>query len=130
MTAKDLKELCRSVDAGEQAIAMLERVERQLASLAGLKTEGVPPAWLTARRMELYEMRLRAQNVVATSISHKAKLEKIIRSAPDAQLAQILEMRCKRHFSWQQIAWRLGGGNTADAVRKRTVRYLQGVRFD
>lgn len=129
MTPKEFKILCRSADAGEQAVAVLERVERQLASLAALKIKGAPPVWQEARRMELYEQRLRAQEVVATAISHKARLERIIRGAPDVQLMQILEMRCKRHFSWQQIAWRLGGGNTADAVRKRVTRYLQGVKL-
>ena len=130
MTPKELKLLCHSAAAGEQAIAVLERVERQLVSLQQLRTEGVDPAWREARRMELYEQRLHAQKIVATSISHKSKLEAIIRSAPDVQLSQILEMRCKRQLSWQQIAWRLGGGNTADSVRKRTTRYLAGVRLE
>ena len=52
-------------------------------------------------------------------------LLKYIESIEDAQIRYIFKYRYINHYSWRKIAFKIGGGNTADSVRKRHERYLK-----
>lgn len=56
------------------------------------------------------------------------RLSGFIDSVEDSQMRQILSMRYIGQCSWDQIAIHLGGGNTADGVRKAHDRYLSRSR--
>ena len=54
-----------------------------------------------------------------------AYLRGYIAKIADALTQRIFELRYIDRYSWMQVAMRLGGGNTAEAVRKRHNRYLK-----
>lgn len=54
-----------------------------------------------------------------------AYLCQYIADIDDALTRRIFELRYIGRYSWMQVARRLGGGNTAEAVRKRHNRYLK-----
>ena len=54
-----------------------------------------------------------------------AYLRQYIADIDDALTRRIFELRYIGRYSWMQVARRLGGGNTAEAVRKRHNRYLK-----
>ena len=54
-----------------------------------------------------------------------AYLRGYIAKIDDALTRRIFELRYIDRYSWMQVAMRLGGGNTAEAVRKRHNRYLK-----
>lgn len=61
----------------------------------------------------------------------KQSIEEFISNIHDSELRRIFKYRYidgKVKPSWQWIAFRIGGGNTADAVRKRAVRYLKNYK--
>ena len=49
-----------------------------------------------------------------------------IAHVPDSMTRQIIWMRYLQGLSWQQVATRMGGGNTADGMRKKIERFLLG----
>lgn len=59
----------------------------------------------------------------------KQKLLKFIDTIPDCQIRQIFTYRFVNTMTWGQVAWKLGGGNTADGVRKRVTRYMNAVNM-
>lgn len=55
----------------------------------------------------------------------RERLEEYIDTVPDSLIRQILTLRYVNGLSWRQIAVHIGGGNTADSVRKACMRYLK-----
>ena len=58
-------------------------------------------------------------------IHERSRLERWINAIPDSLLRQIFSLRYVNNLSWGQVALRVGGGNTADSVRKQHCRYLE-----
>ena len=60
----------------------------------------------------------------------KRRIEDFIDNIPDSETRRIFRYRYiagKRRWSWQKIAVKIGGGNTADGVRMIHNRYLGKV---
>lgn len=60
----------------------------------------------------------------------KRRIEDFIDDIPDSETRRIFRYRYisgKRRWSWQRIAVKIGGGNTADGVRMIHNRYLEKV---
>lgn len=54
----------------------------------------------------------------------REELEDYIATVPDSLIRQILTLRYVNGLSWAQVAAHIGGGNTADSVRKLHSRFL------
>jgi len=54
----------------------------------------------------------------------REELEEYIARVPDSMMRMILTLRYVNGLSWQQVASHIGGGNTADSVRKMHDRFL------
>ena len=54
----------------------------------------------------------------------EAEIGDFIAVIPDFQTRTIFKLRFLGGFTWTWIAFAIGGGNTADAVKKRCYRYL------
>ena len=55
----------------------------------------------------------------------QSEAERFIETIPDSRTQSIVRMRVIDRRSWQEIATRMGGGNTADGVRKVFDRYIE-----
>lgn len=53
------------------------------------------------------------------------RMMQYILSLEDSQLRQIIHYRCVCLLPWNVVAMEIGGGNTADSVRKRFERFLE-----
>lgn len=63
-----------------------------------------------------------------TAVEDEIELEYLrnyIASIDDALTRRIFELRYINQYSWDQVARKVGGGNTAEAVRKRHNRYIR-----
>ena len=54
-----------------------------------------------------------------------ARLEAYITAIDDSLTRQAFVLRFSDGLSWRAVAYRIGGGNTADGIRMQCVRYLQ-----
>lgn len=63
-----------------------------------------------------------------TAVEDEVELEFLrgyIASIDDALTRRVFELRYINQYSWDQVARKIGGGNTAEAVRKRHNRYIR-----
>ena len=65
------------------------------------------------------------ENAIQEKIEQSIKINAYILDIEDAQLRQIMFLRFVKRLSWQTIATRIGGGNTADGVRMKCNRYVR-----
>lgn len=65
------------------------------------------------------------ENVIQQKIDQSIKIHSFILDIDDPQLRQIMFLRFVKCLSWQQVANRIGGGNTANGVRMRCNRYVK-----
>lgn len=63
------------------------------------------------RQSEMMDVKMDALNLIA--------------GIDDVQTKRIIFLRFIKGLSWEQVAIKIGGGNTADGVRKRATRYIQ-----
>ena len=104
MTVKEISQLCylnREVPRLRQRLAELREgggSEKEVAALQGL---------LQRREQE------------------RDRLWRYIDDTEDARMRLILELRFAKRLPWVKVAERMGGGNTADGVRKACFRYLR-----
>ena len=63
---------------------------------------------------------------VQEKVETSQRIHEYILAVPDAQTRQIMFLRFVQCKSWGEIARRIGGNNTASAVRMRAIRYIDG----
>ena len=76
-------------------------------------------AILIAEQRDLIDLKVR-QSVIEYN-----RLNRYIAGVEDAQMRMILSLRYVNGLSWQQVVAQIGGGNTADGVRKAHDRFLK-----
>lgn len=63
--------------------------------------------------------------VIEEQEARRDRITEFIYSIDDVRLRMIFELKFIRKFSWRKVAFRIGGGNTADSVKKACYRYLE-----
>lgn len=80
--------------------------------------------------LKLKEQRLRIERAelldrrIKVALATKG-IREFITTIPDPHTRRIMSLRFERQMSWEEVAVKMGGGNTADGVRKIVSRYLQ-----
>ena len=95
------------------------RVEQTAVRLVGLGEEG-------------RELREAVTNIKASICARQTlivleceRLQKYIDGISDSQIRQIFTYRFVNGLAWEQVAACMGGGNSADTVKKTCYRYLK-----
>lgn len=65
------------------------------------------------------------EKAMKEKIEQSIKINAFILDVDDAQLRLIMYLRFIKRMSWQAVANRMGGGNTANGVRMRCNRYIK-----
>lgn len=65
------------------------------------------------------------KSVIEEQEARRDRITEFIYSIDDVRLRMIFELKFIRKFSWRKVAFRIGGGNTADSVRMSVIRYLE-----
>lgn len=97
-------------------------IELEREQLAGLVRERPVSAVHVAETAEKCR-RLAAR--MEQHIAERDRLETYIAVIEDSLTRQAFVLRFVDGLSWQAVAYRIGGGNTADGIRKRCQRYVQ-----
>lgn len=64
------------------------------------------------------------QQALDRATQELAEIEEWIATVDDPHIRDIIRYRYIDGFSWQQVARKIGGGNTGDSVRMAQARYL------
>lgn len=130
MTKKDLSRIYYL----EKEIAMWERELEELDCMS-LVSSGMGDGQPRGQRVP----RSKVEDNVIKRMGIQAKMEELlkecksakdevtdwIKSIDDSFIRQIIYYRCVKVMSWVAVADRIGGGNTADSVRKTFDRFTQ-----
>lgn len=130
MTLKELSQLYwlnREIEADQRRIDAL-----QVAAYAPPPPDmsGMPHAGETARRVENMAVEITTlQGIIRAKqeqcLYERIRLERYIATIPDSLTRQIFTLRFVNGLDWAQVAYSIGGGNTADSVKKTCYRYLR-----
>lgn len=129
MTKKELSKLYwlnREIEEDKRKLAELEVA----AVSTTAKITGLPHvtgahdkignmAILIAEQRDMIELK------VKQSVIEYNRLTRYINGIDDVQMRMILSLRYVNGLSWQQVAYSVGGNNTADGVRKTHDRFLK-----
>ena len=130
MTLKELSQLyylTREIEADQRR---LEELEQVAGAPSSSNLSGMP----RAQRMDSKIERMAAeivdlQAIIAARqiqcIHERARLERWISEIPDSLTRQIFSYRFVDRMTWVQVAFRIGGGNTAGGVSERCYAYLR-----
>lgn len=135
MTGEELKRarhIRNEIDILAKKLAEL----KQRSLIGGGKMDGMPRSQAGGDRVAeaaIREADLEAmiQEQLEQLIEAEAEIMRFIRAVDDSMIRQTLFLRYISCMSWNQIARRIGGGNTADSCRMMSARFLeqQDVRF-
>lgn len=128
MTLKELSQLFylkRELAMEQQRLRELE--ERALPGaqrLSGLPGNTNVSDKLAQCAAEIADLRMVIEQKVGRCLAEQQRLEKYIAGIEDSLIRQIFTCRFVEGLSWQQVAKKVGGHNTADSVRMLSKRFL------
>ena len=129
MTKADLSQLFylnREIEQQKRRIAELEAA----ATNCNAKITGMPHVSGAADKIGDYASEIADLKCLIELNMQKCwyevkRLNKYITSVEDCYLRHILMCRFVLGMTWTQVAIKVGGGNTADSVRKAVERFLE-----
>ena len=74
---------------------------------------------------EIAQIEKLIEDKLARCLAEQYRLEEYISTIPDSLTRQIFTHRFIGHLSWAAVAMRVGGGSTADGVKKICYRYIE-----
>ena len=130
---KDLERRIRStaarihrMETDEQIVSdTVTRGKKGKKPLGTVKVEGFPDMEYRRKKQQLYRYHKQLGHAKTMLDSLIAEAETFISSVDDSYIRQILRYRYLDGNSWEKVAVRMGGGNTADGCRMAAERFLQ-----
>ena len=131
MTIQELSQLFwlkREIEREYERLTQLE----EAATATTPQWSGLPAAGLVADKTAIAAQIADARTVIKAKLELAVveynRLNRYIASIDDSLIRQIIALRFVDGLSWRQVAFRIGGGNTEDSVRKAVKRYLEQER--
>lgn len=128
MTIKELSQLYHLNREIEQEKHRLQELTAAATDTA-VKISGLPHVGgisdKTAIAAQIADCRAVIEAKVQLSVVEYNRLNRYIANVQDSLTRQIMALRFVNGMSWNQVAMSVGGGNTADGVRKQVTRYLK-----
>lgn len=129
MTVRELSQLYylkREIELDKERLARL----RQSALSHSSAVTGMPRGAKGGDRVaslaaEMADLTALIETKIVQCVYEKRRLERFIAQIPDSITRQVFTLRFVEGLSYNQIAVRLGGGNTYEGVKKRIFRYLK-----
>lgn len=133
MTIRELSKLYYLTKLIERDELRLSELEARLQP-GGMNLSGMPRNPSPKNMMEeivplMIEIKDRIKRQQTAYIKERMVIEDYINSVDDYQIRLIMSYRFVDLMTWQQIAFRIGGNNTADSVRKACNRFLKKPSF-
>ncbi len=128
MTIKELSQLYYLNQEIEQEKYRLQELEAAATNTA-VKISGLPHvkgmSGKTAIAAQIADCKAVIEAKVQLSVVEYNRLNRYIANVQDSLVRQIFTLRFVKGLSWNRVAMSVGGGNTADGVRKQVTRYLK-----
>ncbi len=129
MTAKRLSRLRHLQKLIDDDEALLARLEARLQPGGGISS-GMPGSPNARNKIEeivpqIADLRTLIEREKAEYTKELVTLKRYIHTVDDYQMRRILSYRFVDLLTWDQVAARIGGGNTGESVRMAFSRFLK-----
>ena len=128
MTKKELSQLYylnREIAQQKQRLAELEDVATGCtAQITGMPHGSVGGDKVSKYAAEIADLKSLIELNIQKCWYELNRLNRYIASVEDPLIRQIISLRCVNGLPWEQVAASVGGGNTAEGMRKKLNRYL------
>lgn len=129
MTLKELNSLIfleQEIDEYKKKILEL----REMAESVTANYSGMPRAGGTGNKIEnaviaIISYQEMLDNAICEKVEQTKRIHEYIMGVEDAQTRQIMFLRFIQRKPWSEVARKIGGRNTASAVRNRIIRYIE-----
>lgn len=129
---EEIKEVRQRIDKTERQI---ERIEKEGAvcdkvmggegNLQSFKIEGFPYPEYSRKKTLLYSRKATLTSLEMELLETLNQVEEFIASVDDSRMRRIINLRFVENLSWNDVAKRIGGGNTDETVRKAFYRFME-----
>lgn len=130
MTLKELSQLYhlkREIGHDRERLA---RLRARRGAVSSPKLDGLPgsagggQSAIENLALEIADLEAIIDSKITQCVHEQNRLERYIAGIPDSRTRMIMSFRFVDGFSWGKVASKVGGGNTADTVRKICSRYI------
>ena len=130
MTLKELSQLYylnREIERDKQR---LEELKAKSCSLPGSNFSGIPGGGsfsgssIDRYIAEIVDLEAIISAKITQCLHERNRLERYIADIPDSLTRQVFTLRFINGLTWLQVAYHVGGNNTADSVRMTCNRYI------
>lgn len=124
-----LEEKIKKIEDGE---VVKDKVRGGLGGLQSFTVEGTPTEEYQKRRTELLSKKLMLNQrksileILEFEIVEKiSDVEEFISSIDDSRMRRIINLKFIENLTWQQVANRIGGGNTESSIKMSFHRFME-----
>ena len=109
----------------------LARLRARRGAVSSPKLDGLPSSAGNGQStvenlaLEIADLEAIVDSKITQCVHEQSRLERYISSIPDSRTRLIMSFRFVDGFSWGKVAYKVGGGNTADSVKKTCYRHLK-----
>lgn len=129
---EDIDKLQKRIDEIENGEVVADKVYGGAGGKQGFIIKGMPTREYKQKKNMLYSKKIKLEQRKAdleelnTDLIEKVgQVEKFIANISDSHTRRIIRFRFVDGYSWNEVADRIGGGNTEDGVRMTFERYIK-----
>lgn len=119
-----IRKLEKQIDKIESDGAVVDKVRGGLGGIQSFKIEGFPYPEYSRKKTLLYNRKAILSELEMEITERLNEVEQFIKSVQDSHLRRIITYRVVEGLSWNEVADKIGGGNTEDSVRKAFDRFM------
>lgn len=128
----DINSLQKRINEIENGEIVADKVYGGAGGKQGFVIKGMPTREYKQKKNMLYSKKIKLEQrkndleeLNSDLIEKVGQVEKFIANIGDSHTRRIIRFRFVDGYSWNEVADRIGGGNTEDSVRKICERYIK-----
>lgn len=131
MTLKELSQLYHLKREIEHDRERLARLRARRGAVSSPKLDGLPSSAgggqsaVENLALEIADLEAIIDSKIIQCVHEQNRLERYIAGISDSRTRMIMSFRFVDGFSWGKVAYKVGGRNTADSVKKACYRHLK-----
>lgn len=129
---EEIKEVRSRIEKTEKEISKIEAdgcvVDSVRGGYGGIQhymIEGFPYPEYNRKRTLLYARKATLTSLEMELLETLNSVEEFIAGVNDSRMRRIITLRFIDNLSWNEVAKRIGGGNTEDSVKKAFYRFME-----
>ena len=119
-----ISKLEKQIDKIESEGAVIDKVSGGSGGMQHFRIEGFPYPEYSRKKTLLYNRKAILSELEMEITERLNEVEQFIKSVQDSHLRRIITYRVVEGLSWNEVAYKIGGGNTEDSVRKAFERFM------